>query len=111
MAKMQVVQEDDGFDLPRLGQQDGSSFGWFDRWNLGTTPDGKYVVDLSDWEARDMHEMLRKDYKAQQIEKVLTLPVTSAEYTLQPAKGDKGECEWLKNYWTTDAFSGGCRTS
>ncbi|HEU5117226.1 MAG TPA: hypothetical protein VFT74_11220, partial [Isosphaeraceae bacterium] len=111
MARLQVVREDDGFDLPRLGEEDGTSFGWFDRWNLGTTPDGKYIVDLSDWEARDMHEMLRKDYKAQQIEKVLTLPITSATYSIEPAKGDKGEAEWLQNYWDTDAFSGGCRTS
>lgn len=110
MAKVQVVREDDGFDLPKLGTEEGTSFGWFDRWNLGTTPDGKYVVDLADWEARDLHEMLRKDYKAQQIEKVLSLPIISAEYTILAAPGDKGEAEWLKTYWETDAFSGGCRT-
>ena len=113
MAKgtVQVVREDDGFDLPRLGVEDGTTFGWFDRWHLGTTPDGKYVTDLSDWEARDMHAMLTKDYKAKQIENVLTLPLTAAEYTIQAADGDKGEAEWLKNYWEADSFAGGCRTS
>lgn len=110
-SRLQVVRSDDGFDLPRLGQEDGTTFGYFDRWNMGTTPDGKYVVDLSDWEARDMHEMLTKDYKAQQIEKVLSLPLTSATWTIQPAQGDKGEADWLKAYWSTDAFAGGCRTS
>lgn len=111
MARLQVVREDDGFDLPKLGVEDGTAFGWFDRWNMGTSIDGKYVVDLSDWEARDMHAMLTKDYKAKQMEAVLTLPVTAAEYTIQPVKGDKGEAEWLKNYFDSDMFAGGCRTS
>ena len=110
MARLQVVRADDGFDLPRLGVEDGTTFGFFDRWNLGTTPEG-YVTDLSDWEARDMHEMLTKDYKAQQIESVLTLPLVSAEWTIADAKGDKGEAEWLRNYWDADVLSGGCRTS
>lgn len=110
-SRLHVVRSDDGFDLPRLGVEDGTTFGYFDRWNLGTTPDGKYVVDLSDWEARDMHEMLQKDYKAQQIEKVLSLPHTSATWTIQAVQGDKGEAEWLKSYWEADAFMGGCRTS
>lgn len=105
------LRSDDGFNLPRLGEEDGTSFGWFDRWNVGTTPDGKYITDLTDWTARDMHEMLGKDYKAQQIEKVLTLPITSATYTIQPAKGDTGEAKWLQEYWDTDSFAGGCATS
>lgn len=111
MAELQVIHEEDGFNLPPLGREDGSAFGWFDRWNVGTTPDGKFITDLSDWEARDMHEMLTKDYKSQQIENVLSLPITSAEYTIGPAKGDKGEAEWLNNYWQADVFAGGCRTS
>jgi len=112
MAKIQTIRADDGFDLPPLGVEDGTTFGWDARWNmLGGSPDGKYVTDLADWEARDMHEMLSKDYKAKQIENVLTLPITSAEHTIQPAKGDTGETEWLKSYWEADSFSGGCRTS
>lgn len=111
-SRLQVVREDDGFDLPRLGVEDGTTFGYFDRWNLGTTPDGKYVVDLSDWEARDMAEMLTKDYKAQQIEKVLSLPIMSANYDIVPGgTSDKGEAAWLKSYWEADAFAGGCRTT
>jgi hypothetical protein len=110
-SRLQVVREDDGFDLPRLGAEDGTTFGFFDRWNVGTTPDGKFVTDLADWEARDMHEMLKKDYRAQQIEKVLALPIMSAEYSIQPVQGDKGEAAWLKSYWEADAFMGGCRTS
>lgn len=111
MARLQVVREDDGFDLPRLNVEDGTTFGFNDRWNLGTTPDGKNVVDMSDWTARDMHEMLTKDYKASQIARVLSLPIISAEWTIIEAKGDKGEAEWLKEYWTADHLSGGCRTA
>lgn len=106
-----VVREDDGYDLPKLGVEDGTQYGWFDRMNVGVTPDGKLITDMSDWTARDMHGMLEKDYKSQQIEKVLALPITSATYTIQPAKADKGECKWLQDYWDTDDFSGGCRTS
>lgn len=108
---LQVVREEDGFDLPKLGREDGTAFGYFDRWNVGTSPDGKYLTDLSDWQARDMHEMLTKDYKSRQIENVLCLPIMSAEYDIVAADGDKGEAKWLKDYWEADAYSGGCRTS
>lgn len=105
------IRSDDGFDLPRLNVEDGSAFGWFDRWNIGMSPDGKYATDLADWEARDMHEMLTKDYKAQQMERVLALPITSAEYAIQPDVDDNGEAEWLKSFWSTDPFNGGCESS
>lgn len=112
MAKLQVVREDDGFDLPRLGQEDGSVFGFFDQWNMGADPTGKFITDLSDWEARDMHDMLGKDYKAQQIEKVLSLPILSAERTIvSGGPGGEAEAKWLQEYWAADRFSGGCRTS
>jgi hypothetical protein len=111
-VKVLTVREDDGFDLPRLGVEDGTAFGYFDRFNIiGADPKGKYVTDMSDWEARDMHEMLTKDYKAKQIENVLTLPLTSAEYAIQPGEGDTGEAAWLKSFWETDSYAGGCRTS
>jgi hypothetical protein len=111
VGKVVAIRQEDGFNLPALNQEDGTSYGWFDRWNVGTTPDGKYLTDYSDWEARDMHEMLKKDYKAKQIENVLTLPISSAEYSIEPAKGDTGEAEWLKAFWEADNLSGGCATS
>jgi hypothetical protein len=111
-AKLQVVRAEDGFDLPRLGVEDGTAYGYFDRWNVGMSPDGKYVTDLADWEARDMHEMLTKDYRAQQIEKVLTLPITAAEYQIiSGGTGGEKEARWLNDYWNADSFAGGCRTS
>ena len=106
---VRVVRNEDGFDLPPLDKEDGSSFGWFDRFTQGMDPLGKYVTDFTDWEARDLHEMLAKDYKARQMESVLTLPIISAEHTITPAKGDKGEAEWLKAFWDQDHLSGGCK--
>lgn len=109
--KFKTIQTGDGLDLPRLGQEDGTSFGFFDRWQIGTTPDGNYLTDYADWEARDLFEMLAKDYKAKQMENVLSLPIMSAEYKITGGKGDTGEAEWLQAFWDADPLSGGCRTS
>lgn len=111
MAKNKLVRAEDGFDLPRLNQEDGTSYGWFDRWQVGTTPDGKFLTDYADWEARDLFEMLTKDYKSRQMENVLTLPILSAEYQITPADGGEAEAKWLNDYWMTDPLQGGCRTS
>lgn len=114
MAKA-LVREDDGFEpisKRNLDREEGTSFGYFDRLNIfGTTPDGKLVTDMSDWHARDLHEMLEKDYKAKQIQNVLALPISSAEWKIEPVEGDSGEAKWLNDYWTADHFSGGPRTS
>jgi len=105
-----VVRAQDGFNLPPLNREDGTAYGWFDQWSMNVSIDGKYVTDYSDWEARDLFEMLSKDYKARQMENVLTLPITSAERTIVAVDGDNGEAKWLTEYWDTDAISGGCRT-
>lgn len=110
MAKYKTVWEEDGFNLPRLGVEEGSSFGYFDQW-YGRTNDGKGVVDYADWEARDMHEMLEKDYKGKQIESALSLPVISANWSIEPEGHGNEEANWLKEFWNTDALSGGCNTS
>lgn len=110
MTKFTLV-DDREFDLPPFGKEDGTSFGWQDRWQVGTTPDGKYLTDYADWEARDLFDMLAKDYKAKQIENVLSLPIMSAEYQITAVAGDKGEAEWLQAFWAADPLQGGCRTS
>lgn len=106
-----VVRDEDGFNLPPLSREEGTTYGWFDRWQVGTTPDGKYLTDFADWEARDLYEMLAKDYKARQMENVLTLPIVSAERTIVPVKGDTGQAEWIKAFWEQDHLNGGSRTS
>ncbi|MGE5612693.1 MAG: DUF935 family protein [Bacillota bacterium] len=104
------ISETDGFDLPPMDVEDGSAYGWFDRWNVGMTEDGN-LTDYSDWEARDLWEMLKRDYKARQVDNVLTLPLMSAKRSIVPIKGDKGESEWLNKFWDTDKLQGGCETS
>lgn len=111
MSKAKLIREEDGFDLPPLNKEEGTSFSWEDRWQVGQTADGKYLTDFSDWEARDMFEMLGKDYKARQMESVLSLPILRAKKSIVAAKGDKGEAKWMQDYWDTDFFSGGSRTS
>lgn len=111
MAKFKTVRDEDGLDLPRLGVEDGTSFGWNDRWQVGTTPDGKYLTDYADWEARDLYDMIARDYKAKQIENALSLPIMSAEYQIVAVDGDSGEADWLQAFWAADPLQGGCRTS
>lgn len=107
-ASLQVVE--DGFNLPQgdFGKEEGSEFGWFDRLLFGWR-DGM-VFDYGDWEARDLYEMMKKDYVSIQLEKVMTLPILSAQHTIIASKGDKGEEEWLNTFWETDHLSGGCKT-
>lgn len=95
--------------LPQLDVESGSSFGYFDRM-FTAFEDGK-VFDYSDWKARDMHEMLRADYKSRQLESALSLPFIAAERSIAPVKGDKGEAEWLQAFWDADPISGGCKTT
>ena len=104
-----VIEAEDRFaSLPPLDQETGISFGWFDRMFLGWR-DGM-VFQYDDWKARDLVEMLKRDYKAKQIEAVLTYPTISAEHTTSPGKGDRGEYEMLSAYWEADPLNGGCVT-
>lgn len=110
MSKLEVVSSEDGVNLPPLGTpEQGSEFGFYDRLFMGWR-DGK-VFDYNDWEARDIWEMLKKDYKARQIENVISQPILSATTSIIPAKGDTGEADWMNNYWDDDEYNGGCETT
>jgi len=111
VAEIVPIKAEDGWNLPPLGQEDGTAFGWFDRWQVGTTPDGKLITDYADWEARDLYQMLQRDYKSRQMENALVLPIISAEHSIVEMKGDRGESEWLNTYMSADLLSGGMRTS
>lgn len=106
---IQVNDSTDAFDKIPLDKEEGSEFGWFDRLLFGWR-DGK-VFDYGDWEARDIFEMLAKDYRARQLENVLVQPILAAERNIVAADGDKGDAEWLSNYWKLDHLNGGCKTS
>jgi hypothetical protein len=98
----------DAFGAPPLDKEKGSEFGWNDRTFLGWQ-DGK-VFDYGDYEARDIEELLKKDYKARQIENVMVMPIASATWAITGVKGDTGEADWLNDYWSHDEFNGGCKT-
>lgn len=105
-----IVEAEDRFaKLPELDKEEGMSFGWFDRMFLGHRDGAVFAYD--DWQARDLVDMLKRDYKARQVEAVLTYPTIAAERTFTAAKGDRGELEFAQNYWAADPLNGGCETS
>jgi hypothetical protein len=54
--------------------------------------------------------MLARNGLAAAIEQVLTLPIRGAPYTIEPAKGDKGEAEFVNSVLMTSDESGGMKT-
>lgn len=107
-SALQVVRSEDGWETPPLGPEEGSAFGYGDRVFWGWNEDGS-VFDYGDFEAREIDKMLKsRDYKARQIESVLSLPIMSAERDIVPVKGDKGELDWLSGFWEADTTDGGC---
>lgn len=62
------------------------------------------------WEARDYSTMLRTESQARKVEMVLTLPILGAPTAIRPAKGDKGEAEWVTEVLTRPANGGGMST-
>lgn len=62
------------------------------------------------WEAREYAQMLRTESQARKVELLLTGPVMSAPTAIRPAKGDKGECEWVTEQLTRPANAGGMST-
>lgn len=106
--------EDDFLNIPSkdLDNEEGSAFGWFDRMLFGWR-DG-FVYDYGDWEARDITEMMAKDYKARQLENVLSLPLISARHQIEKPSGSqngKKEYEWLEQFWSLDHHDGGTKTT
>lgn len=115
MVDAQILRHEDRFletgKAPPLEQEDGSGFGWYDRLFFGyNIDDPRLVFQYTDWEARDLQPFLTKDYKARQIMNVLQLPIEFADHSFEAADGDKGELEWLKNFWELDPLNGGCKT-
>jgi hypothetical protein len=54
--------------------------------------------------------MLSRNGMAAAIEQVLTLPIRGAPYEIEPAKGDKGEAEFVHSVLMTPGDSGGMKT-
>ena len=69
-----------------------------------------YRLDYGEATARDYegHVVPKRDGAA--IEQVLTLPIRGAPYTIEPAKGDKGEAEFVQSVLMTPDQDGGMAT-
>lgn len=102
-----VVQAEDRFaKLPVLNKEEGIEFGWEDRLFYAYR-DGM-IFDYSDWESRDLAQFLKRDYKAQQISAVKSLPIIGAKRSVTPDKGDTGQADFITNFFATDPLNGGC---
>jgi hypothetical protein len=57
-----------------------------------------------------MKAMFRRDGICSAVEAVLTLPIREADFSIEPAKGDKGEAEFARSVLMTPDTDGGMRT-
>lgn len=68
------------------------------------------VFDYGEWNSRDMKAMFRRDGICSAVELVLTLPIRQADFSIEPAKGDKGETEFVRSVLMTPDMEGGMQT-
>jgi hypothetical protein len=68
------------------------------------------VFDYGEWTSRDMKAMFRRDGICSAVELVLTLPIREADFSIEPAKGDKGEAEFARSVIMTPDMEGGMQT-
>ena len=91
-----------------MGPEIGTSFDWGQRL-FAYYGEGD-VFDYGEWSARDMKTMFSRDGICNAIQLVLTLPIREADWSIEPAKGDKGEAEFLHSVLMTPDTEGGMRT-
>lgn len=110
---MTVAVVDDGQpDSPDTTDPSGSMFEWGQGLFLNPskgTGDGA-VYDMSDYQARDVAAMLRRDPRASALDSVLRMPAMSSAWSITPADGDTGEAEDVKERLTRPETSGGMAT-
>jgi hypothetical protein len=95
-------------DTPDLDVERGSAFGMRDLL-FADYRDGT-VFDYGEFEAGDVAAMLDREGKARTLEQVLTLPIRSAAWSIEPAPGDRGEAEFITDALTRPAQAGGMST-
>jgi glutaredoxin-related protein len=71
--------------------------------------DGRFF-ETRDLRTDDFEQMLRLDGKAKTLEQVLTLPLRSAEHSIEPAANDNGEAEFCREALERPANAGGMTT-
>lgn len=72
--------------------------------------DSGRIFEPRDVTPRKLDRMLKSDGKARSIEQALTLPLRGAPHSIQPAAGDSGEAEWLRDALTKPANADGMST-
>jgi hypothetical protein len=92
-----------------LGEERGTQFDWGQRL-FAYYGEGD-VFDYGEWNSRDMKTMFARDGIASSVEAVLTLPIREAAFSIQGAKGDKGELDFVNSVLLTPDHEGGMKTS
>lgn len=102
-------------EVPEITREQGSSFAWDDVF--GGWEDGK-VFAVTEPEFKDYKEMIETDGKAANLELLLSYPIISASWTIDPAKAVDGMIstksdrvsEFVNEALTSVPHQGGCRT-
>jgi hypothetical protein len=68
------------------------------------------VFDYGEFSARDYKQMFVRNGTASALELVLTLPIREADFSIEPSKGDKGECDFIRSVLMTPDSEGGMAT-
>jgi hypothetical protein len=91
-----------------MGREIGTQFDWGQRL-FAYYGEGD-VFDYGEWGARDMKVMFSRDGICNAVKLVLTLPIREADWSVEPAKGDKGEAEFINSVLMTPDTEGGMKT-
>lgn len=97
--------DDDDAVVPLLGEK-GSSFS-YEKFFSGFE-DGK-IFTYDGASPRRFKEMLDTDGKAASIEKLLSYPIISAPWEIKGVKGDKGEAEFVQQFFQASQRNGGMK--
>ena len=92
-----------------LGAEIGTQFDWGQRL-FAYYGEGD-VFDYGEWTARDMKVMFSRDGICSAIEAALTLPIREADFSINGAKGDKGENDFVQQVLLGDDPQDGMRSS
>lgn len=93
----------------RLSAPEGELGSAVDSYREFLSLDGLNVLG-QDFSARRLDEMLRRDGKARSIEQALTLPLRSAQWSIEATDGDRGEAEFIRAALTRSANADGMST-
>lgn len=95
-------------DNPPIGGPIGSSFA-YDQLFSGFEDGKVFVYDHP--QVRNFKEMLGTDGTSASVEMLLTFPIMACPYEISPAKGDKGEAEFVSDMLAATEFSEGMTNS